>query len=91
METMTTSSANSIHWVRRRCRPEVYNSSGKTEDAERYQCIFATEEGAVVAPAAGLHFSRELMKRLQIKDCQFAFYFTFRSWQLSRDRCRGSY
>ena len=35
--------------------------------------IFAAEEGAVVAPAAGLHFSRELMKRLEIKDCQFAF------------------
>ncbi|GAB6395648.1 MAG: S-adenosylmethionine:tRNA ribosyltransferase-isomerase [Bacteroidales bacterium] len=43
------------------------------EDAERYQNIFATEEGAVAAPAAGLHFSRELMKRLEIKDCRFAF------------------
>lgn len=41
------------------------------EDAERYQTIFASEEGAVVAPAAGLHFSRELMKRLEIKDCKF--------------------
>ncbi|MBQ3959130.1 MAG: tRNA preQ1(34) S-adenosylmethionine ribosyltransferase-isomerase QueA [Muribaculaceae bacterium] len=37
------------------------------EDAERYQTIFARNEGAVVAPAAGLHFSRELMKRLEIK------------------------
>ena len=36
-------------------------------DAERYQTIFATQEGAVAAPAAGLHFSRELMKRLEIK------------------------
>jgi S-adenosylmethionine:tRNA ribosyltransferase-isomerase len=43
------------------------------EDAERYQTIYATEEGAVAAPAAGLHFSRELMMRLRIKDCQFAF------------------
>jgi S-adenosylmethionine:tRNA ribosyltransferase-isomerase len=43
------------------------------EDHERYQTIFATEEGAVVAPAAGLHFSRELMKRLEIKDCKFEF------------------
>ena len=43
------------------------------EDEDRYQNIFAAEEGAVVAPAAGLHFSRELMKRLEIKDCQFAF------------------
>ncbi len=36
-------------------------------DAERYQTIFAAKEGAVVAPAAGLHFSRELLKRLEIK------------------------
>ena len=37
------------------------------DDAERYQTIFAQREGAVVAPAAGLHFSRELMKRLEIR------------------------
>lgn len=37
------------------------------EDAERYQTIFAQREGAVVAPAAGMHFSRELMKRLEIR------------------------
>ena len=43
------------------------------DDMERYQTIYATEEGAVVAPAAGLHFSRELMKRLEIKDCKFEF------------------
>lgn len=36
-------------------------------DAERYQTIFADKEGAVVAPAAGLHFSRELLKRMEIK------------------------
>ena len=38
------------------------------EDAERYQTIFASKEGAVVAPAAGLHFSRELMRRMEIRD-----------------------
>lgn len=43
------------------------------EDAERYQCIFATEEGAVVAPAAGMHFSRELLKRLEIKGIKKGF------------------
>ena len=37
------------------------------EDEERYQTIFARNEGAVVAPAASLHFSRELLKRLEIK------------------------
>jgi S-adenosylmethionine:tRNA ribosyltransferase-isomerase len=43
------------------------------EDTERYQTIFAKNEGAVIAPAAGLHFSRELMKRLEIKGCEFSY------------------
>lgn len=42
-------------------------------DTERYQTIYASKEGAVVAPAAGLHFSRELMKRLEIKGVNQAF------------------
>ncbi len=42
-------------------------------DAEDYQCIFAEREGAVVAPAAGLHFSRGLLTRLQIKGVKKAF------------------
>ena len=42
-------------------------------DFERYQTIYAEKEGAVVAPAAGLHFSRELMKRLEIKGIKQAF------------------
>ena len=53
--------------------PKYINRPVEPEDAERYQNIFATEEGAVVTPAAGLHFSRELMKRLEIKDCKFAY------------------
>ncbi len=43
------------------------------EDRERYQTIFARNEGAVAAPTAGMHFSRELMKRLEIKGIDFAF------------------
>lgn len=43
------------------------------EDAERYQTIFAKNEGAVVVPAAGLHFSRELLKRLEIKGINQGF------------------
>ncbi len=42
------------------------------EDKERYQTIYAKHEGAVVAPTAGLHFSRELIKRLEIKGVSFA-------------------
>ncbi|MDR1454279.1 MAG: tRNA preQ1(34) S-adenosylmethionine ribosyltransferase-isomerase QueA [Tannerella sp.] len=53
--------------------PKYIDRPAQPEDAERYQTIYATEEGAVVAPAAGLHFSRELMRRLEIKDCKFAF------------------
>jgi S-adenosylmethionine:tRNA ribosyltransferase-isomerase len=43
------------------------------EDVIRYQTIFAKNEGAVVAPAAGLHFSRELMKRMEIVGINRAF------------------
>lgn len=43
------------------------------EDAENYQTIFAKNEGAVAAPTAGMHFSRELMKRMEIKGIDFAF------------------
>jgi len=40
-------------------------------DNERYQTIYAKEEGAVAAPTAGLHFSKHLMKRLEIKGIDF--------------------
>ena len=42
------------------------------EDAARYQTIFAKHEGAVAAPTAGMHFSRELLKRCEIKGINFA-------------------
>ena len=42
------------------------------EDKDRYQTIYAKHEGAVAAPTAGLHFSRELLKRLEIKGLGFA-------------------
>ena len=41
-------------------------------DEERYQTIYAKQEGAVAAPTAGLHFSRQLMKRLELKGVEFA-------------------
>lgn len=52
--------------------PEYIKRAVVDEDEERYQTIYATEEGAVVAPAAGLHFSRELLKRLELQDVRAA-------------------
>ncbi|MCH4148766.1 MAG: tRNA preQ1(34) S-adenosylmethionine ribosyltransferase-isomerase QueA [Prevotella sp.] len=49
------------------------NHHGTPDDLEDFQCIFAKNEGAVTAPASGLHFSRELMKRMEIKGLNFAF------------------
>lgn len=53
--------------------PEYLERHAEPEDADRYQNIFAANEGAVVAPAAGLHFSRELMKRMEIKGIDYGF------------------
>ncbi|MDO5396159.1 MAG: tRNA preQ1(34) S-adenosylmethionine ribosyltransferase-isomerase QueA [Bacteroidales bacterium] len=53
--------------------PEYIERDPEPDDAERYQTIYASKEGAVVAPAAGMHFSRELLKRLEIKGVKQAF------------------
>lgn len=47
--------------------PKYLNRSPVEDDATDFQTLFARNEGAVVAPAANLHFSRELMKRMEIK------------------------
>ncbi|MBR9913899.1 MAG: tRNA preQ1(34) S-adenosylmethionine ribosyltransferase-isomerase QueA [Algicola sp.] len=47
--------------------PKYIKRDVEPEDEERYQTIFAKNEGAVAAPTAGLHFSRHLLKRLEIK------------------------
>ena len=52
--------------------PKYIKREPDAEDEERYQTIYAKTEGAVAAPTAGLHFSRELMKRLEIKGLEFA-------------------
>jgi S-adenosylmethionine:tRNA ribosyltransferase-isomerase len=52
--------------------PKYINREVNEEDAERYQTIYAKEEGSVAAPTAGLHFSKHLMKRLEIKGINFA-------------------
>lgn len=52
--------------------PKYITRPVEKSDRERYQTVFAKEVGAVAAPTAGLHFSRELMKRLEIKGIDFA-------------------
>jgi S-adenosylmethionine:tRNA ribosyltransferase-isomerase len=52
--------------------PKYINREVTPEDEERYQTIYAKVEGAVAAPTAGLHFSKHLMKRLEIKGVDFA-------------------
>ena len=51
-------------WVKEKVTPQ---------DAEDFQTIFAAHEGAVSAPAAGLHFSRELFNRMILKDIEKTF------------------
>ena len=52
--------------------PKYIEREPEAVDRERYQTIYAKEMGAVAAPTAGLHFSRELMKRLELKGVNFA-------------------
>ena len=52
--------------------PKFIKREVQPEDRERYQTVFAKHEGAVAAPTAGLHFSRELLKRLEIRGVHFA-------------------
>ena len=52
--------------------PKIHNREIEPEDEARYQTIYAKHEGAIAAPTAGMHFSRELMKRLEINGVDFA-------------------
>ena len=52
--------------------PKAINREVEDIDKERYQTIYAKHEGAVAAPSAGLHFSKHLIKRLEIKGVEFA-------------------
>jgi S-adenosylmethionine:tRNA ribosyltransferase-isomerase len=52
--------------------PKSIKREVEASDEERFQTIYAKHEGAVAAPAAGLHFSRHLLKRLEIKGIDFA-------------------
>jgi S-adenosylmethionine:tRNA ribosyltransferase-isomerase len=52
--------------------PKYIKRKPEPSDVERYQTVFAKNEGAVAAPTAGLHFSRELVRKLQIKGINFS-------------------
>lgn len=55
---------------------EILKRDARPEDLEDFQCVFAKNEGAVTAPTAGLHFSPNLMKIMEIKGMEFAFVTT---------------
>lgn len=52
--------------------PPYMNRNSNDEDSERYQTIFATHEGAIAAPTAGLHFDDEIISNLQKKGVKIA-------------------
>lgn len=53
--------------------PKFIQRKVEPEDKERYQTVYAEHEGAVAAPTAGMHFSKQLLKRLEIKGCEFSY------------------
>ena len=53
--------------------PKYIKRKISSTDKERFQTIYANQEGAIAAPSAGLHFSRELMKRFELKGIDFAY------------------
>lgn len=52
--------------------PKNLKRKAEPEDKDRYQTVYARHEGAVAAPTAGLHFNKELIKRLQLQGVEFA-------------------
>lgn len=52
---------------------EMFHRPSEPQDLEDFQCVFAKNEGAVTAPATGLHFSKQLMKKCEIKGIELAY------------------
>ena len=72
MTVLTKNSSAKLKELGETPLPKYIKREVEPEDAERYQTIYAKIEGAVAAPTAGLHFSKHLMKRLEIKGINFA-------------------
>jgi S-adenosylmethionine:tRNA ribosyltransferase-isomerase len=53
--------------------PKFINRQVEPEDKERYQTVYAKHEGAIAAPTAGMHFSKQLLKRMEIKGIDFSY------------------
>ena len=51
----------------------MFTRKAEQQDLDDFQCVFAQNEGAVTAPASGLHFSKQLMKRIELKGIDMAF------------------
>jgi len=73
---LTTRDGTSVAEARRNAGqvplPPYIKREVRAEDAERYQTVFAREEGAVAAPTAGLHVTKALVKRLESRGCEVA-------------------
>ena len=67
MARTRSSTKPSTTWAKRRCPAKSITRDAEPADKERYQTIYAKHIGAVAAPSAGLHFTREVLKRLEIK------------------------
>ena len=52
---------------------QIISRKAEPEDLENFQCVFAKNEGAVTAPTSGLHFSKQLLKRMEIKGIEMAY------------------
>ena len=52
--------------------PKYIKRKAEPEDKERYQTVYAKHEGAVAAPTAGLHFSKQLIRKMEIKGVKFS-------------------
>ena len=62
-----------VHQLGQTPLPRYMTRDAEPEDRDRFQTIYASEEGAVAVPTAGLHFSKNLLKRLEIKGIDMAF------------------